>query len=102
MEGETAELYIYDKELIAYYDFAQKKYIAVKDWMKGSVDRWNKEEAAGTYQDGIRVCENNVPLASEVVSRKVKLHLQTFNLQFKMLKDDHYCINYLFEHLRIK
>ncbi|XP_020392206.2 HLA class II histocompatibility antigen, DP beta 1 chain-like [Rhincodon typus] len=64
--------YIYDKELIAYYDFAQKKYIAVKDWMKGSVDRWNKEEAAGTYQDGIRVCENNVPLASEVVSRKVE------------------------------
>ncbi|GCC21423.1 hypothetical protein chiPu_0019894 [Chiloscyllium punctatum] len=62
--------YVYDKELIAYYDFDQKIYVAAKDWAKGNVDRWNKEEAAGTYQEGIRVCENNVPIYSRVVSRK--------------------------------
>ncbi|XP_072406521.1 H-2 class II histocompatibility antigen, E-S beta chain-like isoform X1 [Chiloscyllium punctatum] len=64
--------YVYDKELIAFYDFDQKIYVAAKDWMKGNVDRWNKEEAAGTYQGGIRVCENNVPIYSKVVSRKVE------------------------------
>ncbi|XP_038672255.1 SLA class II histocompatibility antigen, DQ haplotype C beta chain-like [Scyliorhinus canicula] len=63
---------VYDQQLTTYFDFNQKKYIAVKDWMKGNVERWNKESRLEQYQEMIAVCENNVPINSKTVSRKVK------------------------------
>ncbi|XP_041068366.1 H-2 class II histocompatibility antigen, E-S beta chain-like [Carcharodon carcharias] len=64
---------VYDHELIVYFDFAQKKFIAVKDWMKSNVDRWNRESAAATYQEAIGICQNNIPIyESEVLTRRVK------------------------------
>ncbi|XP_041069328.1 H-2 class II histocompatibility antigen, E-S beta chain-like isoform X1 [Carcharodon carcharias] len=65
--------YVYDHELIVYFDFAQKKFIAVKDWMKSNVDRWNREIAAATYQAAIGMCQNNIDIDErEVLPRRVK------------------------------
>ncbi|XP_078073890.1 H-2 class II histocompatibility antigen, E-S beta chain-like [Mustelus asterias] len=63
--------HVYDQELIAYFDFNQRKYIAAKDWMEGNVKRWNKE-AEATYQQALAVCGNNIPIAENVLSRRVK------------------------------
>lgn len=53
----------YDGELIYFFDFDQRKVVAVKDWMQSNVDRWNKDGTAESiYQDGIRVCETNIPI----------------------------------------
>ncbi|XP_067865874.1 H-2 class II histocompatibility antigen, E-S beta chain-like [Heterodontus francisci] len=66
--------FIFNHELISYYDFNQRKYIAVKEWMKGNVDRWNKDGTAeSTYQQAIAMCDNNIPIyKSEVLPRRVE------------------------------
>ncbi|XP_051899704.1 RLA class II histocompatibility antigen, DP beta chain-like [Pristis pectinata] len=65
---------VYNHEKIFYFDFAQKKFVAVKGWMQGNVDRWNKDGSAeAKYQGGIRMCENNIPIHEEwVLTRKVE------------------------------
>lgn len=64
----------YDGELIYFFDFDQRKVVAAKDWMQSNVDRWNTDGTAeSAYQNGIRMCENNVPIyQSEVLPRRVK------------------------------
>ncbi|XP_062904364.1 H-2 class II histocompatibility antigen, E-S beta chain-like [Mobula hypostoma] len=63
----------YNRELTFYYDFGQKKFVAAKPWMQGIVDRLNKDEAEATYQGGIRVCENNIPIVEKwVLPRRVE------------------------------
>uniref|UniRef100_UPI00398EF373 H-2 class II histocompatibility antigen, E-S beta chain-like n=1 Tax=Pristiophorus japonicus TaxID=55135 RepID=UPI00398EF373 len=65
---------VYDGELIDYLDFNQKKFIAVKDWMKSNVDRWNTDgSATAQYQEGLAMCENNIPIHErEVLPRRVE------------------------------
>ncbi|XP_078272522.1 H-2 class II histocompatibility antigen, E-S beta chain-like [Rhinoraja longicauda] len=67
-------LRVYDHELTDYYDFDQRKFVAVKDWMQGNVDRFNHDGSAeALYQDGIRVCGTNIPIyESQVLSRRVE------------------------------
>lgn len=62
----------YDGELIVFFDFDQRKYVAAKDWMQSNVDRWNKDGSAeSTYQGAISMCENNIPIdESEVLPRR--------------------------------
>lgn len=66
--------YVYDGELIDFFDFDQRKFVATKDWMQSNVDTWNKDgRAQSLYQEGIGVCENNIPLFErEVLPRRVK------------------------------
>ncbi|XP_059826605.1 H-2 class II histocompatibility antigen, E-S beta chain-like [Hypanus sabinus] len=73
--GEWIYIYqdYYNKELIDYYDFDLKKFVAVKTWMQGNVNRWNKEIAEATYEDGIRVCKQNIPIDEKwVLPRRVQ------------------------------
>uniref|UniRef100_V9L9J1 MHC class IIB antigen n=1 Tax=Callorhinchus milii TaxID=7868 RepID=V9L9J1_CALMI len=62
---------IYNKQVIAYYDFNQRKYIANKQWTKPSVDTWN-QQAEETYQEGIRVCENNAQIFDRIVLTRLE------------------------------
>ncbi|XP_048472860.1 H-2 class II histocompatibility antigen, E-S beta chain-like [Rhincodon typus] len=67
------EQHVYDQELIAYFDYNQKKYIAVKAWTKSNMDRWNRESAETSYQEGTAYCQNNVGIMeSEVLPRRVE------------------------------
>ncbi|XP_048376099.2 SLA class II histocompatibility antigen, DQ haplotype D beta chain-like [Stegostoma tigrinum] len=67
------EQHVYDKELMAYYDYNQKKYIAVKAWMQSNVDRFNRESAEAKYQEGTAYCEHNIPIMYETaLARQVK------------------------------
>nr|AFN85569.1 MHC class II antigen beta chain [Chiloscyllium plagiosum] len=65
--------YIYDHELIMYFDFNHKKFIAVKDWMKSNADRLTKERGEAAYQEAFGFCQNNIGIdESEVLPRKVE------------------------------
>nr|AFN85571.1 MHC class II antigen beta chain [Chiloscyllium plagiosum] len=65
--------YIYDHELIMYFDFSHKKFIAVKDWMKSNADRLTKERGEAAYQEAFGFCQNNIGIdESEVLPRKVE------------------------------
>ncbi|XP_038671767.1 SLA class II histocompatibility antigen, DQ haplotype D beta chain-like [Scyliorhinus canicula] len=64
---------VYDHELISYYDFNQKKYIAVKDWSKSDAERWTKESGESTYQQAIAMCQTNIGIdESDVLPRRVE------------------------------
>ncbi|XP_078073889.1 H-2 class II histocompatibility antigen, E-S beta chain-like [Mustelus asterias] len=67
------EQYVYDQELLAYFDFNPRKYIAVKDGMERTVKTWNKELAEATYQQALTICHTNIDIdESEVLPRRVK------------------------------
>lgn len=64
----------YDGELITFFDFDQRKFVATKDWMQSNVDRLNADGSAeATYQAAISMCENNIHVAETgMLPRRVK------------------------------
>lgn len=65
---------VYDGELMDFFDFDQRKYVATKDWMQSNVDKWNKDGSAeAVYQQGINMCETNIRIdETSILPRRVE------------------------------